>query len=56
MAIYMGELLPELIQHLNANMFHYNADSTDGEIVVPGTAIKVIAFKRFKRFKKSCCW
>jgi hypothetical protein len=25
-------------------MFHYNADSTDGEIVVPGTSIKVIAF------------
>jgi hypothetical protein len=24
-------------------MFHYNADSTDGEIVVPGITPKVIA-------------
>jgi hypothetical protein len=22
-------------------MFHYNADSTDGEIVVPGTSLKL---------------
>jgi hypothetical protein len=28
-------------------MFHYNADSTDGEIVVPGTSKSIM--QRFKR-------
>jgi hypothetical protein len=30
-------------------MFHYNADSTDGEIVVPGTSIKVMEWNASKR-------
>jgi hypothetical protein len=43
MAIYIVITLEYTQLHLkNANMFHYNADSTDGEIVVPGT-LKVIA-------------
>jgi hypothetical protein len=36
----------------NANMFHYNADSTDGEIVVPGTSIKVIALNGLNASKR----
>jgi hypothetical protein len=45
MAIYMGRDYFRVYTTAlkNANMFHYNADSTDGEIVVPGTSIKVIA-------------
>jgi hypothetical protein len=39
MAIYMGRDYFRVYTTAlkNANMFHYNADSTDGEIVVPGT-------------------
>jgi hypothetical protein len=33
-------------------MFHYNADSTDGEIVVPGTSIKVIALNGLNASKR----
>jgi hypothetical protein len=33
-------------------MFHYNADSTDGEIVVPGTSIKVIALNGLNASKE----
>ena len=45
MAIYMGRDTYRTYTTAlkNANLFHYTADSTDGEIVVPGTAIKLIA-------------
>jgi hypothetical protein len=39
-------------------MFHYNADSTDGEIVVPGTVIALNGLNASKRViaaRKSIC-
>jgi hypothetical protein len=54
MAIYMGRdyFRTYTTALKNANMFHYNADSTDGEIVVPGTAIKVIALNGLNASKR----
>ncbi len=44
-SIYMGRDAYRLYTTAlkNANLFHYTADSTDGEIVVPGTTIKIYA-------------
>lgn len=36
----------------NANLFHYGADSTDAEIVVPGTSIKIIALNGLNGSKR----
>lgn len=36
----------------NANLYHYGADSTDGEIVVPGTTIKIIALNGLNASKR----
>jgi hypothetical protein len=54
MAIYMGRDYFRVYTTAlkNANMFHYNADSTDGEIVVPGTSIKVIALNGLNASKR----
>lgn len=45
MAIYMGRdyYRTYTMALKNANLFHYGVDSTDNEIVVPGTDIKIIA-------------
>ena len=36
----------------NANLFHYGADSNDGEITVPGTAIKIYALNGLNGSKR----
>lgn len=45
MAIYMGRdyFRTYTTALKTANLFHYNADSSDGEITIPGTQIKIIA-------------
>jgi hypothetical protein len=55
MAIYMGRdyLEKHTTALKNANMFHYNADSTDGEIVLP--ALLKLSLEWFKCFKRVNC-
>lgn len=45
MSVYMGRdyFRTYTTALKTANLFHYNADSTDGEITIPGTQIKIIA-------------
>ncbi|MBC5836794.1 hypothetical protein [Flavobacterium muglaense] len=54
MAIYMGrEYFRTYTTALkNANLFHYGADSTDGEIVIPGTQIKIYALNGLNSTKR----
>jgi hypothetical protein len=54
MAIYMGrEYFRTYTSALkNANLFHYSAESTDGEIVIPGTSIKIMALNGLNSTKR----
>jgi hypothetical protein len=54
MAIYMGRDYFRIYTTAlkNANMFHYNAESADGEIAVPGTNIKIIALNGLNTAKR----
>jgi hypothetical protein len=54
MAIYMGRdyFRTYTTALKNANMFHYTAESADGEIVVPGTTIKIIALNGLNGTKR----
>jgi hypothetical protein len=64
MAIYMGRdyFRTYTTALKTANLFHYTADSTDGEITVPGTQIKIYALnglntsKRVVAGRKSNFW
>ena len=54
MAIYMGRdyFRTYTTALMNANLFHYSADSTEGEITIPGTSIKIIALNGLNGSKR----
>ena len=54
MAIYMGAdyFRTYTVALKNANMFHYSSDATNGEIVVPGTPIKIISLNGLNGTKR----
>lgn len=54
MAIYMGRDFFRIYTTAlkNANMYHYTAESTDAEIVIPGTSIKIYGLNGLNGTKK----
>jgi hypothetical protein len=55
MAIYMGrDMFRTYTTALkNANLFHYAADSTDAEIIIPGTSIKIYGLNGLNGTKRA---